>query len=264
MTCIEQHEVCTPPPMPERCELGNLHYGDDEINDCGCGSHRSSSMTELDATTNDFWNMTLDDLDSLPTSPSMRSSTSDLPDTTPRRAAATRRNSDGMVMTGSCSFGALRRKKKVLPSRNVSFGSVEVRECERVLGDNPSCHDGPSLSIGWKYEAKAVIDVEIFENKRQKERRTYDKLCLSPEKREKIAKRSGYTKKDIEDNVKQMAKYNRRRERTRKELEVDSFAAKLPKSQRDSLAKFLQKQGTKAGKASTGTRSSRSLSLRSL
>lgn len=259
-----QEEVVFPcPAMRERCEQGHLHYGKDEIEMCEC-SQRSASA--LETPTDDFWNMTLDDLDhlaTLPQSRDMRWSTSAVPDDVGRPRVAARRHSDGMMQMGGYSVrSALRTKSRILPDRNVSFGSVAVRVCERVLGDNPACHDGPSLSIGWNYEPEKVVNVEIFERTRQKKRRSFDKLCLSPEKREKIALRSGYTKNDIEENVKQMHKYQRRRERTRKEVEGDSLAALLKpmsSSKRASLAKFFEKHSSSNSKYSKGPKSGRSV-----
>jgi hypothetical protein len=265
---LEQEKAFPCPAMSERCELGHLHYGEEEIEMCDCSHGRSVSAPEMP--TDDFWNMTLDDLEhiaALPQALDRRSSTSHVPEEVKRPIIAARRHSDGMLRMGDYSVrSALRTKSRALPDRNVSFGSVAVRVCERVLGDNPACHDGPSLSIGWNYEPEKIINVEVFESARQKERRSYDKLCLSPEKREKIAMRSGYTRQDIEDNVKQMHKYQRRRERTRKEVEGDSLASLLKpmsSSKRASLAKFFEKHRSSSSKASkAGPKNG--LSLRSI
>jgi hypothetical protein len=252
---LEQEEILHCPAMLERCEVGHLHYGKDEIDMCNSSVGRSVYAPEMP--TDDFWNMTLDDLEhsaTLPRALDRRSSTSDVPEEVETPRIAARRHSDGMVQMGNYSVrSALRTKRKTLPNRNVSFGSVAVRVCERVLGDNPACHDGPSLSIGWNYEPEKIVNVEAFESSRQTERRSYDKLCLSPEKREKIAMRSGYTKKDIEENVKQMHKYQRRRERTRKEVEGDSLACLLKpmsSSKRANLAKFFEKHRGGGGSSS--------------
>jgi len=139
-------------------------------------------------------------------------------------------------------------KKRCRQCRSVTFGNVKVRTCELVLGDNPSFSgNGPSLSLGWKYNKKEkVVALDTFEKKRIKERKSMDKLQLSPEKREKIAKRNGFSRHDIEENAKQMAQIHRRRERTLKEVEREELLKHLTKSsashQTTTLAQFLQSQ----------------------
>ena len=48
--------------------------------------------------------------------------------------------------------------------RGVSFANVNIREYERVLGDNPSVRSGPPISIGWRYSPSPLImSIEDFE-----------------------------------------------------------------------------------------------------
>eukprot|EP00521_Asterionellopsis_glacialis_P013381 CAMPEP_0195306748 /NCGR_PEP_ID=MMETSP0707-20130614/37355_1 /TAXON_ID=33640 /ORGANISM="Asterionellopsis glacialis, Strain CCMP134" /LENGTH=578 /DNA_ID=CAMNT_0040370975 /DNA_START=457 /DNA_END=2193 /DNA_ORIENTATION=+ len=67
----------------------------------------------------------------------------------------------------------------------VTFTKIEIREYERVVGDNPSVSSGVPLSIGWKYSPLKSIHVDEYEQNRQYERRmvTSD-LLVSPTKRE--------------------------------------------------------------------------------
>jgi len=50
---------------------------------------------------------------------------------------------------------------------NVSFQSVNVREYDRTLGDNPSCMSGPPISLDWSY-SQTHTDVCIDEYESQK------------------------------------------------------------------------------------------------
>ena len=231
---------------PLKCAHGHTHYSEDELHLCSLQGRRLS-LTAMDSASDDFWNLTLDDLDDL----------SDVSDHLSSHQE--RRRSDGMQ-----PMVAARYKK--MARRSVSFGKVEVRVCERVLGDNPCV--GPSLSIGWNYSTETEFQVDDWEKKRVKERRPHEKLLLSPDKREKIAKRSGYTKEEIQKNVELMAKYQRRRDRTRKEFEKDCMATLLSESCNRSLAKFLQnrnkaRSGSSSGSASRGN-NARSNSQRSM
>jgi hypothetical protein len=48
-------------------------------------------------------------------------------------------------------------------TRHVSFGYVEIREYERIVGDNPSRTHGPPISIGWNYRQSAKFRVDNYE-----------------------------------------------------------------------------------------------------
>ncbi|KAL9188075.1 hypothetical protein ACHAXT_006453 [Thalassiosira profunda] len=54
--------------------------------------------------------------------------------------------------------------------RNVSFHSVDVREYDRTVGDNPSCRSGPPLSLDWSYSKKYQKNLEEYEADRATER----------------------------------------------------------------------------------------------
>jgi hypothetical protein len=130
----------------------------------------------------------------------------------------------------------------------VSFGQVQVRVHERILGDHIPAAGGPSLSIGWAYNVEEAISIDNYEAKRSSQRRwsssssSSSSLLISPEKREKIAKKAGFTKKDIEENIKQVSKVQRRRSRTVKELEKEEMAQLIQESRQKCLNRFLQIQ----------------------
>lgn len=117
--------------------------------------------------------------------------------------------------------------------RRVSFGTVSVREFERVLDVNPACSCGPSLSIGWRYSPKKDISIEDWEDRRSKKliqklsskakneqqrplatgqqrkksiRRSLSDLVLSKKEREQIALQLGYKNEDIQKNIRHIEK----------------------------------------------------------
>jgi hypothetical protein len=47
--------------------------------------------------------------------------------------------------------------------RAVSFGEINVREFDRVPGDNPACKHGVPLSLDWAYHQKEPIQLDEFE-----------------------------------------------------------------------------------------------------
>jgi hypothetical protein len=45
----------------------------------------------------------------------------------------------------------------------VSFGLIQVREYNRVVGDNPTVRVGPPMSIGWEFLQKQAVSVDDYE-----------------------------------------------------------------------------------------------------
>lgn len=60
------------------------------------------------------------------------------------------------------------RQSKRRRRRSVSFGSVNVREYERIAGDNPAVPEGPSMSLGWGFVENKSVSVKKYENTRDR------------------------------------------------------------------------------------------------
>jgi len=67
--------------------------------------------------------------------------------------------------TGSASPATSTRKLK-RTSSTVSFQSVNVREYERTLGDNPSCSYGPPVTLDWEYSNEQSLSLDDYEKYR--------------------------------------------------------------------------------------------------
>jgi hypothetical protein len=62
---------------------------------------------------------------------------------------------------GVRSYLASQRDSTVSLDSAVSFGTTEVREYERVLGDHPNLSIG--LAIGWDYQEQDSVSVDDYE-----------------------------------------------------------------------------------------------------
>lgn len=100
--------------------------------------------------------------------------------------------------------------------RSVQFTCVTVRNYNRILGDNPSCSKGPSISIGWQYNSYvAKMSIDKFEAIRYPYRASSTKsMMLSRYEREEILKDLGYARSDIADAVRKNQKVKSQRRTT--------------------------------------------------
>jgi len=87
-------------------------------------------------------------------------------------------------------------KKTKGVEKKVSFDYVDVREYERILGDNPGCSSGPPIAIGWHFLSETRLDVSKFEEAREPRRRGMD-LHLSQKTRQKMLEQLGYSQVTI-------------------------------------------------------------------
>ena len=70
---------------------------------------------------------------------------------------------------------------------SVSFGKIQIRQYERIPGDNPSICFGVPLAIGWAFNEEGVpISVEQYESQRSEEPKKRDEMYVSLRERERI------------------------------------------------------------------------------
>lgn len=86
------------------------------------------------------------------------------------------------------SRSSLSRRRKNREKRSgqsgVSFGSVNVREYERIIGDNPAVSAGVPIGLGWSYSNYLEVDVDIYESSvRKPGPRTRRDFFLTPQNR---------------------------------------------------------------------------------
>lgn len=77
-------------------------------------------------------------------------------------------------------------KEERRPRYSVEFDKIEIREYERVVGDNPSCSKGPPVSIGWAYMEATKYAVNDYENLIKPPRRSKKEFHLAPDTRTQL------------------------------------------------------------------------------
>jgi len=81
--------------------------------------------------------------------------------------------------------------------KSVAFSTVEVREYERVVGDQTDLV-GPPLAIGWKFEESTQSSIAAYEE--SKPRRSQMELVITPTgRRQLLIQNSGYTSKELSE-----------------------------------------------------------------
>lgn len=76
-----------------------------------------------------------------------------------------RRNSSQLSLSQS-SHKPMRKNSSV-----VSFQNVEIREYDRILGDNPACMSGPPISLDWSHSEGLIIPMEQYEKVKENKKK---------------------------------------------------------------------------------------------
>lgn len=103
----------------------------------------------------------------------------------------------------------------------VSFSNVEVRQYERILGDNPAVSCGPPISIGWNYLEERTVRVPIDDYEYYHCGYHDDcEMILSREERAEMLLDLGFDQKEIARSVRINYKLKRNRRQTVNNLSV--------------------------------------------
>ena len=106
--------------------------------------------------------------------------------------------------------------KKTSISRSVSFASVNIREYERILGDNPSCTSGPPIGIGWRFSQDSIlVSVDDFEEGKGDTPRSSSEYLVPKAVRERLLKEhTDVSRRDIAGAVRAIQKQKSQRRKT--------------------------------------------------
>ena len=129
-----------------------------------------------------------------------------------RRPSCLKRN-DTTTSSRSCGSNA----------SSVHFGTIQIREYQRTLSDNPAVTEGPPIGLGWDYDPREIIlPVDEYEDYRPARRQKEEFLIPSRVREEMLLREWGLTLRDIRQASQETKVIRKRRERaqhTNKALE---------------------------------------------
>lgn len=97
----------------------------------------------------------------------------------------------------------------------IKFSTIEVREFNRTLGDNPACTDGPPIALDWDFIDKKSMSIDEYEANRLP-RKAHRHLLLSMHTRRNIMSRQyGYTVEELADVENTVRLVQKKREKTK-------------------------------------------------
>lgn len=99
-------------------------------------------------------------------------------------------------------------------SSSVHFGTVEIRQYEYCLGDNPACSSGPPIMLDWKYSTIGAFSVHDYDDYRDAANRHGEASTISYHDRVELLRKLGYSRSDMIKAENQRKKDQAQREET--------------------------------------------------
>lgn len=123
-----------------------------------------------------------------------------------------KRKSSLAVKTSSTAANERPSRQK----KSLQFSTIEVREYNRTLGDNPACSGGPPTQLDWEYAVTVNTTLDDYEENRAPLREKID-LALTPfMRRYTMHNDFGFSHEDITEACKGIQKIRRQRQRTKR------------------------------------------------
>jgi len=97
----------------------------------------------------------------------------------------------------------------------VSFGSIQVREYSRIVGDHPDVRVGPPLSLGWEFNEHPETSLDAYERSRPTRRRTFHMSSMT--RKSLLRNVFQIDEKEIAAAEAEVQKIQRQREKTNKQ-----------------------------------------------
>jgi len=129
------------------------------------------------------------------------------------------------------------------PNRSVSFHSVQIREYERCLGDNPCVSSGPAISIGWRHTGNGrTFLVNDYETNRAQRRRSTEMLIPRHVREDMLHFEYGVSRSQISRTVKNINNFKAQRRQTVNNLNFEVIEEMFESAKRR-LVRTVKRRG---------------------
>lgn len=129
--------------------------------------------------------------------------------------------------------------------KKVSFGSIEIREYNRIVGDHPDVRVGVPIGISWEYAVHEPLPVDEYEENRPTRRKN---LRLSSFTRRKLLQREFLVdEQEIIAAEKEVEKIKRLRERSNNQSKTVATVESALQSTKRKIFRRFSKENLFAG-----------------
>jgi len=111
--------------------------------------------------------------------------------------------------------------------KRVAFGSVQVREYNRTIGDNPFVRVGVPVSLDWQFSERSEVPIDEYEQSRPPRKAVLRLSSIT--RRNMLLNVWGYTEEDIANADKEIQKIKRRQSQGVAGAAVETTARKASK-----------------------------------
>jgi hypothetical protein len=113
------------------------------------------------------------------------------------------------------------KKEEKNSSKSISFGDVQIREFNRIVGDHPDVKVGPPVSLSWEYGEQPAVSVDEYEAERSMLRKGVRRMS-SITRKNMLHNVFGISEEEIRSAEKEIQRIRKQREQSIKQGKVSA------------------------------------------
>ena len=127
--------------------------------------------------------------------------------------------------------------------RRCTFSSVDIREHERIAGDNPCVSSGVPLSIGWGYVQHDPIEFDFYQTHKAPGRSKIEMMVPAEVRKQMLRDEFKVSVKDLNESMKEATITKRQRRQTNASEHLEGWH-EVTQSINRKLKRFIKKTNT--------------------